>query len=368
MKIIVFTFASANNYGSKLQAYSLYRYLTEQGHKVDIAVVKNAILSDYFAAAFDLLIYRNLLWLFNKHARSFKKSLKAAVKTKTGILVNEITFDGYNEHLRIVSRSKLRKLNNDYDAFISGSDQVFSPLRIPPKKYYFLTFAHKRKISYAASFGVDVFPKFNRSIFRYIERFDYVSVRESTGKTFIDNNCRGVDCSVVLDPVFLIPRSEWESKTAMAGYDKKYVFVYFLNKADDTISKIISYCESNGIEIRTPEDAAPENFLNLIANAECVCTDSFHAVAFSIIFRKDFLCFKRNIDPAIQQESRIVDLLKRLSIKNRYFERFDDSCFACEPIDYACVETVLNEQIRKSKRFLEESLRSINDAVLPDNS
>lgn len=47
------------------------------------------------------------------------------------------------------------ELKNDYDLFISGSDQVWSPRCVGFDPAYFLTFADdKQKYSYAASFAV----------------------------------------------------------------------------------------------------------------------------------------------------------------------------------------------------------------------
>ena len=67
----------------------------------------------------------------------------------------------YNNYLKIsnktYSNSDISECKNLYDAFISGSDQVWGPGKegINPDSIYFLSFADdNQKYSYAASFGV----------------------------------------------------------------------------------------------------------------------------------------------------------------------------------------------------------------------
>ena len=41
------------------------------------------------------------------------------------------------------------------------------------------------------------------------------------------------------------------------------------------------------------EDAGPVEFINLIQNAEYICTDSFHGSVFSVLLKKKFVVFNR---------------------------------------------------------------------------
>ena len=102
--------------------------------------------------------------------------------------------------------------------------------------------------------------------------------------------------------------------------------------------------------------SAPEEFVRLIAGAKYVFTDSFHALAFSLIFHRDFYCFRRNLPSEIQQESRLLDLLSDLSIEGRYAERTDEQVFPAAPVDYDRVDAILQERVKASESFLETSL------------
>ena len=112
-----------------------------------------------------------------------------------------------------------------------------------------------------------------------------------------------------------------------------------------------------GVPVVTMEGTrAPEEFVRRISGAKYVFTDSFHALAFSLIFRRDFYCFRRILPSGIQQESRIVDLLADLSIEGRYFAGADGFVFPSDPIDYDRTETILKDKIKVSKQFLNENL------------
>lgn len=356
MKIAVFTFVGSKNYGSRLQAFALRRYLTGLGHEVDLIRVNNRSPIDRIASALDRLWYSKRYSLFDPNVRRVNRCLSAAAETGIAYDVADLSENGCDNGVVSVGKSRLRRLNRVYDAFICGSDQIWSPLALPLKKHHYLTFVKsKPKIAYAASFGVSEHPGFNKRQFRYIAKMDGVSVREETGRAII-RRFLGRDCTVAVDPVFLLPRERW---TEIAGEptDGEYAFLFFLNRCDEVIARVESLMRERGIPVVTMEGkSAPEEFVRLISGAKYVFTDSFHAMAFSLIFHRDFYCFKRDLPPEIQQESRLTDLLRDLGITGRYAERADDLIFPRDPIDYDSADAVLNEKIEASKRFLAESL------------
>ena len=283
-------------------------------------------------------------------------SLKQAAGTRINYDVDDLLQDGFSGSIVLVGKSRLRRLNAVYDAFVCGIDQVWSPLSLPLKKYQYLTFVKdKPKIAYAASFGVSEHPGFNRRQFRYIAKMDRISVREETGREII-RRFLDRDCEVAVDPVFLLPKEKWEEIVGQAPAGE-YAFLFFLNRNDEAVARIGNLMRERGIPILTMEGkSAPEEFVRSIAGAKYVFTDSFHALAFSLIFHRDFYCFKRNLPPEIQQESRLTDLLRDLGITGRYAERADDLIFPRDPIDYDSADAVLNEKNEASKRFLAQSL------------
>ena len=92
--------------------------------------------------------------------------------------------------------------------------------------------------------------------------------------------------------------------------------------------------------------------MGLIKNAEYVCTDSFHATAFSLIFQKQFF----TILPGEHTNERITDLLEMRGLSNRIItdetllENTLDSV-----IDYSKTNNYA-EHIKKSQEYLQRAL------------
>lgn len=104
-------------------------------------------------------------------------------------------------------------------------------------------------------------------------------------------------------------------------------------------------------------DAGPKEFVKEIALADCIVTDSFHAVVFAIIFHKEFYVFERfdNKNPFSQNE-RIRDLLEFLGLGSRII-RYNSKCIRVQPpINYQSVVERLQNRIDKSKELLLDAI------------
>ena len=129
---------------------------------------------------------------------------------------------------------KLKKLNGNFDAYICGSDQIWTPMIFNP--LYYLSFVDDKykRISYAPSFGVSKIPnnKINK-IAKLLDRFKSISVRESNGadivKALIEKNAE-----VVLDPTFLMSQSEWDEIVPnIVHSQEEYLLCYFLSENEE---------------------------------------------------------------------------------------------------------------------------------------
>ena len=90
-------------------------------------------------------------------------------------------------------------------------------------------------------------------------------------------------------------------------------------------------------------DVAPQDFINLIRNAQYVCTDSFHGTAFSIIFEKQFMCFKRHqTSDKASTNDRIYSVLQLIGESSRLVSVEDIKDLATDIIDFSDVKRVLN--------------------------
>ena len=92
-----------------------------------------------------------------------------------------------------------------------------------------------------------------------------------------------------------------------------------------------------------------------IAGSSFMITDSFHGVAFSIIYKKQFCAILNHNG----RDSRMVSLLSLLNLKDRMFNNVEemmktDSWLA--PIDYAKVEKDLYKLRKQSIDYLLNAL------------
>ena len=85
---------------------------------------------------------------------------------------------------------------------------------------------------------------------------------------------------------------------------------------------------------------------------------SFHAVAFSIIFEKQFIAL-----PQKDTNSRIKDLLKMLGLENRMYESYEDYLKKGQhlrEIDYDSIRSIITTEMENSRCLLEETLKHIS--------
>ena len=104
--------------------------------------------------------------------------------------------------------------------------------------------------------------------------------------------------------------------------------------------------------------AGPSEFLNLIANAEFVCTDSFHGTVCSIIHHKTFFTFSRHEDgKKASTNSRLSSLLGLLGIPERlYKSNVEIEKVMNDKIDYTIVDEKLNKMRNESINYLNNAL------------
>lgn len=196
----------------------------------------------------------------------------------------------------------------DYNYAITGSDQVWHgwSLNSDEIRYFYLEFMPKdKRISYAPSFGFSKFPEKYINIHKEgLQGIAHLSCREKNGIKLIEE-LTGRKADFVLDPTLLLNKNEWlviEKKPEWINDNKPYVLNYFLGNKDKYATDISEFARKNNFVLVEAYDInssrsqliAPDEFIWLINHAEYICTDSFHATVFSLIFEKKFLSFRRN--------------------------------------------------------------------------
>lgn len=269
--------------------------------------------------------------------------------------------------------SDLENLNRYYDGFVCGSDQIWSPLVFNP--HYFLDFIKdsNKKIAYSPSFGMksidDDYVKYETK--KLLADFKHLSVREEEGKKIIESLTTKI-ADVVLDPTLLLTKHQWETLLDLKSREEKpYMFVYMLGYDKKHWEEIYKIATQLNLEVKVipvyDEDlnrpgcvdfaVGPNEFLDLLYNATYICTDSFHGLAFSVNFKKNFTVFKRfkNNDTK-NQNSRVMNLLEALGLEERLFEEG----YTLQKINYDKIENTVEELRKKSIEYLKNAIYSLN--------
>lgn len=261
------------------------------------------------------------------------------------------------------------------DAVIVGSDQVFNPLCTKGDGAYLLMGLPQRvkRIAYAASIGkkenVDLYEsRYGIDYKKELRGFDWISTREADAADYL-TQATGKPCDYVLDPVFLYGAEGWREFCKEPA--EEYIFVYNLGnfptlfqtvkklKAQTGLKVIIlnkdakGDLKSLGFDIRS--NAAPQEFVSLLAGARYVVTDSFHATAFSIMFRKDFYVVANSNKE--NTNSRLQNVLHEFGIEGRYISNAADFQLA-KAAELTDVERLLEQKRKTSLGKLDDALKT----------
>lgn len=362
-KTATITFHKAINYGAVLQTYALQQSILKLG-------VDNEVI-DYSTKAIDdeyRLIKINSIKSFIKSCIIFPNFYYKKKNFKKFI-------DKYIHLTKYLTKSDLTKsdFSDKYDLFIVGSDQVWNYKLINNDATYLLDFVkyNEKKVSYAASFGIDIIPNKLFSWYKNnLNSFNKILLREKTGEKLL-NDLLHKKASIVLDPVFLLSQDSWNSilqKTKFDDMSNEYILIYMstpkIKKYAYDLSKkynlkifhITDFLLNQKIKIGNLEkELSPNDFISAIKNAKFVVTSSFHGIVFSIIFNKIFFVDSMDKSKSLTS-SRQKDILELLEVGDRQISvNKNDEDFI--PIDWTLVNKKLSLERNKSLCELKNLLR-----------
>lgn len=364
MKIRIISICDNYNYGNRLQSYALQYFLQQ-----NFGACKSAWWQKLFLNRVNIKPY------------SIKKIVKYIINWKNFREKNQtaFTYDAIREFN--ISRFTCRKIDvakclldkefsNNYDFFVVGSDQVWNPNfwgdRQQYENAYFLKFADEgKRIAYAASFGINELRKEYEETFKEgLNGIPHISVREHAGAAIV-KNLTGRDVPVLVDPTLLLSDEEWRSIEMCPDWyrDEKYILTYFLGDVPKVLDelakkhdyKIYNMMDASNLNLYT---SRVEEFLWLIDHAELVCTDSFHACVFSIIFNTTFVVVKRQQKGMADMTSRLDTLLGLFGYQERLidFESINIDENALLIMDFTKVKEIQKREIARSTQFLKKAM------------
>lgn len=264
----------------------------------------------------------------------------------------------------------------EYDAFITGSDQVWNTDWYTP--VFFLDFVplDKIKLSYAASIAKDYLSDEERQIFRKsLVDYKAVSVREENTVELI-KDLSPVEPKLVLDPTLLLDREDWDKVCAPRVVEDNYLFCYFLGDNNKERRLAAKFAKAKNLKIVSIPltgtqifsdlkfgdvilpSASPEEFISLIKHSSYVFTDSFHAVVFSHIYQRQFFVFNRDKKGAMN--SRIINITDLFNAQERFCNGKERETLkyiqSLNDIDYSIPNTKLYDMKQSSIKFLKDNL------------
>lgn len=363
----ILTFHCADNFGAMLQAYGLKTYLREHGVRADIIPYEPPFMTGrhWWIPYIPMWGVRSIVyyglngWVHNiRMGKNFFRRRANMKRFRTEYLTQK------GQGKILFSKQFAGLL---YQCYIVGSDQIWNPdITCGLRKIYFGIFPNKNKkkvIAYAASLGGAFLSKeYDKQFSELINSLDAVSVREKAAIPYIERFYNG-KVQAVLDPVFLLSKRKWKSIEKvpdMAGY----IFVYMTEKNDDLLQYVKELSAKKKkliVSLKREEDIAGENiyiddvagpaeFLGYVHKADYVVTNSFHGIAFSIIYQKKFTVFQHS-----SVGERISNILKIHGLENRIYQRNIDTDIDCS-IEWDRVEKCTEANIEISREFLMKQL------------
>lgn len=256
----------------------------------------------------------------------------------------------------------------ELDVVITGSDQVWNPAwkTMDEFRYYLLNeFDGVRKISYAASIGTDeVEEEYKKELQIALPSFDFVSVREEKAVSILSELGRE-SAELVLDPTMLLERKQWKQLLGISDSKEQHIMTYFLGnksaKMEQLLEKLVKI---TGLPVkeyhnlsksqRVIYDNNPSQFVQDIASARVVLTDSFHASVFATTFHVPYVV--EAYGRSAKMGSRIQTLMATTGMESRWIYDMKDEQSVLDA-DYKQVDAKLQKARMKSFAFLDKAVQ-----------
>lgn len=366
LKVAIITINDNNNYGNRLQNYALQQYLC---NKFNIEKVDTIWHDLEYTCTSKVKVFTWKTWI--KYFINWKNIRVYLKKDYYKDIIRMYNIGKFTNKISTNFDFKIKEnLNNEYDYFIVGSDQVWNPIFWSKKDNHanirFLKFASKEKrIAYAASIAIPEIPKDKEKFFKdSLNEMKAISMREKAGAELI-KKLTGREVSVVVDPTILLSKEEWQKIELKPEWysGEKYILTYFLGNPSPVIEKIAkknnwkiyNLMDKNNFNLYT---SRVEEFIYLISHAQLVATDSFHASVFSILMNTPFLVVNRQEIGMVNMTSRIDTLMELFGYQDRYI--VNGKCNLSENkilhMDFSNVKSIQEREEKFSEEYMKKAL------------
>lgn len=299
MKSLTVTFHHTTNYGAVLQTYALQHTVISLGH--ENLVLETASDQSVKAIKKKRPLKERIRKLYFDYCSFIRRNETARLR--------QYFSDFHKDHLQLTRAYRnMEELRSDpmldsLDCLITGSDQVLN-LKTTPRfvDARLLLFGpdNCRRYSYAASLEeLNYSDEEKEKVKKALDKFDCISIRESSACQYIES-FTGIQCTRVVDPVFLLETDEWMKIAKEPRLKGPYILcyqvqsntrmkevAYWLKKK--TGYPVVSICNGSYRWMKSDysfHDVSIEEFIGFYAQASYVVSASFHGVAMGIEFGK----------------------------------------------------------------------------------
>ena len=370
-KVLLTTVFSGYNYGSSLQALATKTILKDLGCDCELVAMRSLVKGrDIRIKKLMTILIRSLLVrdknrtnALSTYKGSYNKVMIGDSVTRFASFTNEYLEPHY------MNWNSLKRLAKECVACFAGSDQIWNSSTMYVDPLYYLRFAPaEKRVAFAPSLGRNFIAAYNRKkMSKWISEFAYLSVREDSGVKLV-KELTGREAIHLVDPTLMVSGDTWKKILNIDDRQENYILTYFLDKPSLFARKVIAElketlkCEVIAIPYQFDDmsfcdkvvPTGPIEFIDLINNAKCVLTDSFHGTVLSINLHTPFYVFGRNYGTAHSQNSRIESILKMMNMQDRF-----EPCNYCESwnhVDFEYSENILAKERNTCRKYILEAI------------
>lgn len=368
-RIRIVSFQNAFNFGAILQAYGLQEMIRSLGYEDVLFLNYNP---KYLRDRYNPLSRRNLVipksvkafvwWCYN-YPFFFISSLRRNHKFRSSIqsMLKQTCSIKDENHLE----------NEDVDVLICGSDQIWNPGLTGKFDPLFLGKGNFKRLgcvaSYAPSTELSTLSEERaRQLVDCLDSFKFLSVREEPIRDILKKYTNR-EIEVCVDPTILCGANKFRLLASSRIINEDYILVYAYDPDSVSIKEIIKSIpgykkysihtillgpknSGNFFDKNIHSEILVQDFLSLVLYSSFVVTDSFHGLAFSLLFEKNF-----NVSYYEGKNLRTQSLLHQLGLDSRLVKNVN--MIQWDDLDYTSINEKLSVIRNKSKEYLLKVLK-----------
>lgn len=362
-RVGIITIHCSHNYGSRLQAYASNRLLNQLGYDCE--------LIDFIPQRLD----NRRMYKLYQDAPEYTELKKRYADEIQG---RKEKFADFMNLYRLsvghyASDDEINANPPEYDAYVTGGDQVWNVNFRIASDAYFLAFTDSPE-KYAFSTSVGRCKEDKLSAYKqYLVQYKRIYVREQAGADRLNHLLDGIcEASTMIDPTLTLPKENWmEVVSTKSFYDGDYIGCYATLDDDlDAMMPILKELHDRrhqkvvlwGMALPREEDwivnvidAGPREFLKLVSGAQLLITSSFHGTAFAVNLGVPFLVYADQLE-----DTRKAGLLTMLDHSHRLVHSVEELDNVLNSgVNFAHISEVLITERERAVGIIKECLGDV---------